>query len=323
MAVTKQVYTASPTWTASGMANVFRSAFIDAGLMTDWYDSFLSGSNENRILAVQHNAGTYGTTYYWFMFTTTGWYQQITTGWNATTHVPTGTQYLDYFNTTTNSTAGLVPFTGYVASTTLTVTRYTSGVNSAVSWFRVANGTTGHSFMITKPGYDTYSGYIDYTYSCNNGFVGVAGQALSNNINASINFYYGGLVRRSIIGCFAGLSTASPTYTNKHTQNGYNAAGSTSANSEIRASTAGLWLPVQSNAVNTGLPASTFPVVTNVQPSLWLPTLPNDFGIVADINNNTQVRGDTFIVTAGVSEWEMLEVITTTQTRMMFMARTV
>jgi hypothetical protein len=72
MAVTKQTYTASATWTASGLASIFRSAFIDAGLMTEWHDSFLN-TIENRVLEITYNGSkTYGKTYHWFQFTTSG-----------------------------------------------------------------------------------------------------------------------------------------------------------------------------------------------------------------------------------------------------------
>ncbi len=57
MTVTKQTYTANATWTAVQLADMFRSAFIDAGLMADWYDSFLGSTYENRILRI-HYIGT-------------------------------------------------------------------------------------------------------------------------------------------------------------------------------------------------------------------------------------------------------------------------
>ena len=50
MAVTKQTYTAAATWTAAQLATLFENAFINAGLMTAWYDSFLSGTVENLVL---------------------------------------------------------------------------------------------------------------------------------------------------------------------------------------------------------------------------------------------------------------------------------
>ena len=137
MAVTKQTYTLSPTWTASSLADTFRSAFIDAGLMTEWYDAFLSGSVENRILEVVNDATkTYGTVYYWFMFTTTEVRVHTALSWDATAHVPSGTIYQDYYSTTTNSTTNHTALsTSLVATTSLTLTRYTSAINTSCTWF--------------------------------------------------------------------------------------------------------------------------------------------------------------------------------------------
>ena len=42
MAVATEDYTATATWTAVQLADLFKDAFIDAGLMADWYDSFLN-----------------------------------------------------------------------------------------------------------------------------------------------------------------------------------------------------------------------------------------------------------------------------------------
>ena len=119
MACTKQTYTATATWTASDLAQLFEDAFIDAGLMTAWYDSFLSSSVENRVLEVVYDGTkTYGKTYYWFMFTTTGVYLHVATGWDAPNNVPSGTQYLDYFSTTTSIKSGKVGTTGAVSAIT-------------------------------------------------------------------------------------------------------------------------------------------------------------------------------------------------------------
>ena len=46
MAVSKQAYTVSAPWLNFQLADQFRQAFIDAGLMTDWHDSFTTGSGE-------------------------------------------------------------------------------------------------------------------------------------------------------------------------------------------------------------------------------------------------------------------------------------
>lgn len=143
MAVTKQTYTATPTWTAAQLATIYRSAFIDAGLMTDWHDSFLSGSVENRVLRVQYDASkTYGTTFYWFMFTTSGAFLHVATGWNTATDQPTGTQFLDFFATTTNATTNHWQFSGALSSTTAAdLIRYSSGNQH---WFVSRQGKAPH-----------------------------------------------------------------------------------------------------------------------------------------------------------------------------------
>jgi hypothetical protein len=40
MAVTKQEYLMTAGFTSASVANALRSALIDAGLMTEWFDSF-------------------------------------------------------------------------------------------------------------------------------------------------------------------------------------------------------------------------------------------------------------------------------------------
>lgn len=322
MAVTKQTYSLSATWTASGLANTFRSAFIDAGLMTEWHDSFLSGSIENRILKVIHDAGTYGTTYYWFMFTTTGWYFHIANDWNVSTHVPQGTLYLDYFATTTNAVTNHYAFTGLVATTALTITRYGSGINSDVQWFRIANGSVGWSFTITRPGWDASNTVLDFSRASYNGFISVDTGAGVGSLNALMGFYTVCALRRNLWSSLVGTSSSNVAYNQKVLLMRYNACGS-SANSTntYAAAFTGFWLPAMLNTVNTSMANNWVPMITGLQPAMWLPAMPADFAIATDVSNNTQVRGDTYVVSAGVSEWEILETITSTTVRMMFLAR--
>ena len=151
MAVTKQTYTAAPTWTASAAAALFEDAFIDGNLMTAWHDSFVNGSVENRILKVSYDATkTYGECYYWFVFTTTFIGVSVASGWNNSTNVPTGTQYLDYFATTTNITSNHSPLLSAASATTqLDLVRYTSAIDSDYSWFVIRNDAVPLPFMIT------------------------------------------------------------------------------------------------------------------------------------------------------------------------------
>lgn len=57
MAVTKQTYTLTSGWTAAGVRDMFRSAFIDAGLMTNWHDSFTGiGGAAIGVMEIAYNA---------------------------------------------------------------------------------------------------------------------------------------------------------------------------------------------------------------------------------------------------------------------------
>ncbi len=144
MTVVPQTYTATATWTATQLADIFKQAFIDAGLMTDWFDSFLN-TVENRVLRVINDgAKTYGTVYYWFMFTTGGVFVATTNTWNASTHVPTGTQYIDYYSTTTSATSAAASATAAASSATLAAS-YTPAITAGVSgYFLTNNGTTAN-----------------------------------------------------------------------------------------------------------------------------------------------------------------------------------
>lgn len=154
MPVTKQTYTTPGTWTASQLANTFRSAFIDAGLMTEWFDSFANSGVENRIMELTYDAvATYGKTYLWLKFTTAGPHARMATGWDAVGHVPLGTVYEDYYNTTTtlSSDEKLTYLHGnsVAASSSYDLVRFTSG---DISWFQIRHQTYRMAFCVPKPG---------------------------------------------------------------------------------------------------------------------------------------------------------------------------
>ena len=96
MPVTKQIYAISAP-TRAEVATALRSALIDAGLMTEWYDSFNVGSDRLcRVLRIQHDSTkTFGTCFYYFTISDSGIGVALATnGWSG--NVPTGTQYLDW-----------------------------------------------------------------------------------------------------------------------------------------------------------------------------------------------------------------------------------
>lgn len=311
MAVTREVYTAAATWTASGLATLFRDAFIDAGLMTDWHASFLN-TVENRVLAVAYDATkTYGTAYYWFQFTTTGVFVHVATGWNTSTNVPTGTQYVDFFATTTNSTANHKQLITLSASTSVTLTRYTSGVNTDHSWFLIRNGTSNTNLHIPDAGVPKVSWLdLDLVH-----FSPLITAATGLNITSGeVGFRYNnGLVRRSYIGQHLRGTTANNNYTEYSPRSfNYSGHGNLNANSVSNSGAADarvISVPVGFNNTNPGYATNSIPVFSGAAYHAYLSeSLPSDFGVSFHYANNTMTVQDKLIVTAASEEWEMLAV---------------
>ena len=324
MAVTKQVYTLSPTWTASGLADLVRSAFIDAGLMTDWYDSFLSGSVENRILEVVNDGTkTYGTVYYWFMFTTTTLAVQTALSWDATTHVPTGTQYQDYYSTTTNSTTNHTTlYSSLVTTTSLTLTRYTSAINTSCIWFYLRQSSS-LIFLIPFGAY-TATSFVDQNITAFNGLVVCATSTSSSGANLHFR-HYGAHTRRTYLGATACRgSTFAQYYYFATTLNNYSAIGndSQSATSNID-NEENIRLPTALANTHSGLVSDYTPVFTSIQYSPYAPALPADFAMCAYYASSAVGFQDTFIVSPGVEEYEILVVDVGSTGSILFLARTV
>lgn len=325
MTVVPQTYTATATWTASQLADIFKQAFIDAGLMTNWFDSFLN-TVENRVLRVINDgAKTYGTVYYWFMFTTTGVFVSTTNTWNASTHVPTGTQYIDYFSTTTNATTNHVTLLTLTSTTNCTITRYTSGVNSAVSFFLIRNGSSDIVFMLSHPSFNA-SAFVDQNKVQFNSLLTVDTSTTFNS--STINLVQLFHTRSSYLGATAlrGITSIAEYRTARLIQQ-FTAPGNANASSSNYTSTlCAVWLPIAENNTNTALAADHMPVFTSPSISPYMAALPNDFGIVPYYASNTMAVQDTLVVSSGTEEWEMLVVglnATTDAGRIMFCARTV
>jgi hypothetical protein len=311
MACTKETYTATATWTASQLAQLFEDAFIDAGLMTAWFDSFLSGSIENRILEVTYD-GTkaYGKTYYWFMFSTVGVFLHVATGWNAATDQPTGTQYLDFFATTTNSTANHLQLIPLGTANTVELVRYTSGVDTDQSWFVIKSSTSRRGFSIVNDAM-TIQPWIDLGKGFYNGYART--NLTTSGQQGLASWQTGATLRRDIVmGCGLVGSTTISHYTSSAEELliGYRAVGHLSSN-------AGnfdfpfapyIFLPVGFSATNPAYTSNSNPVFHSLT---WNPyiteTLPADFGLTFHYATNTFSQGDTFVVSAGTEEWEVLD----------------
>jgi len=311
MACTKETYTATATWTASQLANLFRDAFIDAGLMTAWFDSFLSGSIENRILEVTYDGTkTYGKTYYWFMFATTGVWLHVATGWNAATDQPTGTQFLDFFSTTTNATTNHWQMFAAATSNTVELVRYTSGVDADQSWFTIKrSGGVDRTFTIINDAL-TVQSWLDLSKGFFNGFVHVVPTIDSNS--GVIQFDRGPSLRREIaVGTYLIGTTNSILYagTSATAQSllSYGAVGRLS-NSGANYGTSGfIPLPTASATANPAYTADSNPVFHSLPFHPYIAeSLPSDFGMSFHFASNAFDPGDTLVVSAGTEEWEVL-----------------
>jgi hypothetical protein len=334
MAVTKQTYTAAATWTASQLADIFRSAFIDAGLMTDWFDSFTNTGIENRVLRVINDGSkTYGTVFYWFMFTTAGAYIQTTLGWNAATDVPSGTLFLDYYSTATNTVGNHRQFFAAVNTTTVTLTRYTSAINTNCTWFLPRQGAVYSPFLIP---YGTYNAtaLVDQNRVAFNGAVRTVGAAYSSLGTQIIFCQFAGHTRRTFMGAtfLRAVGADTTVYLNNSfpASSAYAVVGNVTGQGVGNATGAGLAnaviLPTSHVNTNTALATDSTPVYTSIMASAYLPALPSDFGMAPYYASNAIAIQDTLVVTAASEEWEMITVTNNTTAdagRTVFLARIV
>jgi hypothetical protein len=326
MACTKETYTAVSTWTASQLADLFRDAFIDAGLMTNWYDSFTNSGIENRILEVTYDGTkTYGKTYYWWMFTTGGVFLHVSTGWNASTDQPTGTQYLDYFSTATNLISNHWGAVSPSTTNTVQLVRYTSGVDVNQSWFVVKSSTTRLVFTIID-GAMTVQPWMDLSKGFFAGFAYTRPTVVASSTNrysGMMRFGRGPSVRRDLtFGTALNGSTISSNYSSSAAATlliSYGALGNSSndftnnvqamlTTLNIDSNPGAIILPCNFSGTNPEFTTNSNPVFHSMPFMPYITeSLPADFGLTFHYATNSFSPGDTFVVSAGVEEWEVLD----------------
>jgi hypothetical protein len=325
MAVTKQTYTATATWTASQLANLFRDAFIDAGLMSAWYDSFLSGAVENRVLEIQYdNTKTYGKTYYWFQFTTTGVFIHVATGWNTASDIPAspsgaGTQWLDWTSTATNVTTNHTNLVTLAAANDAVLDRYSSNAQSGFSWFVLRNGATNVNFHIPRAGVPRPA-WIDLDRMLYHPWMDMW-TGISSSLGMVRCRPLRPCLRRSWVGGAALVeSTAIDTYTGNtplgqsswHVGINYASPGNANNNASANLGSGQIWgsimiMPTAFANTNPAYSTNFNPVFTEINYNFYINEgLPADFGIAFHYAANTMAIGDKLIVTASSEEWEML-----------------
>ena len=325
MAVTKQTYSAAATWTLAQFADLFRSAFIDAGLMTEWHDSFVAGSNTVRVLRIQHDAvKTYGSSFYYFFFRDSdNAGVSIASGWNTATDVPTGTQFLDYHrlpadtaSVSSNSRATRLTAFFQNPASTIFLDRFTSADDAKQSWFVIRQGTNiGDPFTILHKDTSLHP-WLDLDKGIINGFATI--EANVSNSVGFIRFCLQENIRRCLLtgtalrgdtevisasNRFHGIGYTTHAYTGFGSQNNSTASNYTKTNLG-----GAVILPVGKASANPAFLTDYVPICTNLPWSPFTPTrLADDFAVYMHYSDNATAYGDRFIVQAGINEWETLK----------------
>lgn len=300
MAVVKQQYTVAATWTPSSFATQLRQAFIDDGLMSEWYDSFADSGIEHRVLEVIYDgAKAYGKTYYWFKFETSlGVSVTAASGWNIGTHVPTGTQYADYFSTVKNSVSNDTSmfYSDGGAPTTsgdVTITRFTG---TKQTWFLLKQSTKISVFSIVKPA-RTIAAALNLDYGCFGGMMTTSGEAYS------VRFRTYPLIRRMINAGFAVYDQIQGYQFHRHDHMPILFEAG-------QAVVYGLQLPWASSlaSCSPGLPVSHYcPVYHSLPVNPFVTDIADpDFGICPLSLSSVAIAGDTITIAAGVEVWEII-----------------
>jgi hypothetical protein len=313
MAVTKQTYTATATLTAATFFTQLRSAFIDAGLMTEWYDNF-ANTLENRVMEITNAAGTYGKTYYWFMVGASGnLLYQVATGWTAGSDVPSGTQYLDFFATTTNAVTNHRQLVAFNFTTDVKITRYTSG---DVNFFVISQGAVYRCFTIVKgsgsfqPWVDFSKGFLNLFYEVNTAASGRTGQvgfqrycSLRRELGRGI-----ALNGSTTVGDYTGATggyTYGAEYAYRGLGNGSNVWSNNIDTFQERGSA--IILPIGFTGTNGAYTTNSSPVFHSLPYSQWITTtMGSDFGVTMLYTANTLGIYDTITVSAGTEVWEVM-----------------
>jgi hypothetical protein len=234
----------------------------------------------------------------------------VATGWDASADQPTGTQYLDFFATTTNATTNHWQMFAAATSNTVELVRYTSGVDADQSWFTIKrSGGVDRTFTIINDAL-TVQSWLDLDKGFFNGLVHVAPLIDSNS--GVVQFDRGPSLRREIaVGTYLIGTTNSNLYagTSATAQSllSYGAVGRVSNISNNYGTSGFIPLPTASATANPAYTADSNPVFHGLpfHPYVAEP-LPSDFGMSFHFASNAFAPGDTLVVTAGTEEWEVL-----------------
>ena len=312
MAVVELPRIAQAPWNIGQVCDAVKQAFIDAGLMTDWFDSFTNDGYEHRVLEITYNSSkTYGKTYYQFAFGANGsqgagiWVS-TSPGWNVSTHYPrgagtdVGVPWVDYTQNSGNYSLGtyFCLLINISTSISFSITSYTS---SGRAFFTLRTGTSWGTFTIDPAG-TTFKSFYDLNLGYHSGIYGVRTQSRRFNVNALHR-----LRRDLLLG--SSLNTVVSSYIVKEvvTVNVFCLPVNFGGHYDWSLPNEGFVLPGWTTAANPSAGSNFNPIFTGIRlTSIHAADLPSDFGITAIKNSNILAIQDNATVTPGVEEYEIL-----------------
>jgi len=308
MAVIEIPRIAQAPWNIGQVCDAVKQAFIDAGLMTDWFDSFTNSGYEHRVLEITYNSSkTYGKTYYQFVFgadggSGSGIWVQTSTGWNASTHyargagTSVGVEGVDWRQNSGDLSPGQgFNLIGLSTSISFSITSYTSGGRA---FFTLRTGTNWRTFTIDSAG-TTFRSLFDLNLGYHSGIYSVVAE--------EGQFKVLGLHRVSrelLIGSSVGLGYGSNYGA---VVNSYSLPQNYPNNFYSAFPAAGFVLPGWTTNRNPSAGSNFNPIFTGLRlTSIHAADLPSDFGITTIKNSNIMAIQDNATVTPGVEEYEIL-----------------
>ena len=354
MAVTKAVTTITlsqnnnTNWAATDLANIFRTTFIGAGLMTEWFSSFTGSGLEHRILEVTYDTTTpirYRKTYYWFIFDTVSASVATCSGWDPANNRPRGrpegvgfldgSPFLDWagsataIDSVTTKTRHYTILSSLSTSTVCSITRYSS---SGRNFFLFRTGNSWNTFTIDQATVSLRDWYkAAFVGAYHNGFWTVGAEVGSGQQAGGIYFTNRLSTRRAAFGGGGyGQSNGMRSYimSNFSFQDMFD-PNLTAQTGDFASGLGGNAMPNWLTYSNSDLSANFSPVFNGIRPgAMYNSDLPLDFGITAlrGASANTLGIQDNVVVSAGTEEYEVLAFQNrgaTGQANSLFLARTV
>lgn len=194
--------------------------------------------------------------------------------------------------------------------------------NKIVPWVDL-NKTFFHHFLIAGTGTDNYDGYVKFRQYCGlRRSYAAFGQALRGS--TTVQYYGLGSAVNNVVEIPVSHYGGVGIGTNTPTSNTVFGSPPFSSNQFA----APIFLPIHTTTNNSAYTTDQIPIFTGMLYSNYLQkALPSDFGITFHYANNTMTLQDTFVVSSGSEEWEMIALTNnatiTTGASPLFVARTV